>query len=104
MKPPICKVCGSPHWTYEEHKPTTALEEVRKLGADVLRNDALPAMPVETIPVRVAATVVDYVPTPPPDVPLNPTISGRNKRTRGRPRKWASEAERKRAYRSRHGD
>ena len=22
MKPPICKLCQSPHWTYEEHKVT----------------------------------------------------------------------------------
>jgi hypothetical protein len=41
MKPPNCKVCKSPHWTYEEHKPTAALEDVRELGASVLRNPAI---------------------------------------------------------------
>ena len=30
----MCKLCGKAHWTYEEHD--TGLEEVRKLGADVL--------------------------------------------------------------------
>ncbi len=40
----------------------------------------------------------------PPGVPANKRtepLNGRNKRTRGRPRKWASEAERKKAYRER---
>ena len=36
MKPPMCKLCGKAHWAYEEHD--TGLEEVRKLGASVLRN------------------------------------------------------------------
>lgn len=40
MKPPTCKLCGKAHWTYEEHD-TSALEEVRKLGASVLRNPAI---------------------------------------------------------------
>jgi hypothetical protein len=54
MKPPICKVCGSSHWTYEEHK-ITGLEEVRKLGASVLRNTVtkrtvVPTMSPPTVP------------------------------------------------------
>ncbi len=38
MKVPICKLCQSPHWTYEPHESTSTLETVRGLGAGVLRN------------------------------------------------------------------
>ena len=38
MKPPKC-MCGKAHWTYEEHD--TGPEEVRELGASVLRKSAI---------------------------------------------------------------
>ncbi|KKK47173.1 hypothetical protein LCGC14_3157860 [marine sediment metagenome] len=75
------------------------LEEVRKLGASVLGYEKRIVVfpdpnPPETVTTTEGPTV--YIPNKRTE-PLN----GRNKRTRGRPRKWASEAERKRAYRER---
>ncbi len=93
MNPPNCKLCESRHWTYDPH--AVGSDKVRELGALVLR---------KTKPeVILGAGGRDFKMSP-PDVPLNQPLNGRNKRTRGRPKKWASEAERKRAYRSRHGD
>ncbi len=73
-------------------------EALQKVGAGVLK---LPAIPAETIPVLVRATVVDYVPTPPPDVPTPvPTCEVCHKRPReGRYKSCA--ACRKKAYRER---
>ncbi len=99
MKPPKCKLCEKAHWPYEEHD---TLEEVRKLGADVL-GKVMPADPARGIPradVQLGGMGRDFRMSPPANKRTEP-INGQNKRTRGRPRKWASEAERKRAYRSR---
>ncbi len=100
MKPPTCKLCQSPHWLDEGHN-TAALEEVRKLGASVLGYEKrIPTFPDPNPPESVTTTTegpLVYVPANKRTEPL----TGRNKRTRGRPRKWASEAERKRAYRER---
>ncbi len=101
MNPPTCKLCKSPHWTYEAHKPTAALEEVRQVGAGVLGYEKrIVTFPDPNPPESVTTTTEG----PLVFVPLNQTLNGRNKRTRGRPRKWASEAERKRAYRQRRSD
>ena len=79
MKPPMCKLCETRHWLDEEHQ--AGLDEVRKVGAMVLQ------------------TTQSYEPPVKANKRTEP-LSGRNKRTRGRPKKWASEAERKKAYRS----
>ncbi len=63
MKPPICKVCQSPHWTYDGHKPTSALEEVRKLGADVLGHEKRIATFPDENPPETTTTVTQDVPT-----------------------------------------
>ncbi|KKL75504.1 hypothetical protein LCGC14_2054280 [marine sediment metagenome] len=87
MKPPNCKLCKSPHWTYEEHQ--AGPEEVRKLGAGVLRN---------------TVTKPRVVPTP-PTVPTE--MSLQESCACGKPREGrykTCSACRKRAYRSRHGD
>ncbi|KKK48029.1 hypothetical protein LCGC14_3149240 [marine sediment metagenome] len=90
MKPPMCKLCKSPHWTYEAHQltDTPVPEYVKKMARMGVHQGPPSQLPVVS----------------PQDVPtINRTepLNGRNKRTRGRPRKWASEAERKKAYRSR---
>lgn len=87
MKPPICKLCKSPHWTYEDHHTGTSA-----ITPDYVKEMAKGAMGVHQGP-----------PTQLGGLPINRTepLTGRNKRTRGRPRKWASEAERKKAYRER---
>ena len=102
MKPPTCKLCETRHWLDEEHD-LSVLGKVRELGADVLGYEKrIVTFPDPNPPesVTVVAGTTDemvYVPSNKRTEPLN----GRNKRTRGRPRKWASEAERKRAYRER---
>jgi hypothetical protein len=108
MNPPICKLCGTRHWLDEEHKPGPALDKVRKVGADVLGYEKRIVVFPDPSPPESVTTITDG---PLTYVPLNQAISRpeknkrtepvRNKRTRGRPRKWASEAERKRAYRER---
>ncbi len=98
---PKCKLCGSAHWTYEEHTITSASEGVRKLGASVLNTDALPAIPAEEIPVRVRATIVDYVPAPPTVSPQDVPTCVCGKPRDGRHSSCA--ACRKRAYRERTG-
>ncbi len=43
---PKCKLCGSAHWTYEEHKITSASEGARKVGAGVLGHEKrIPVFP-----------------------------------------------------------
>lgn len=73
MKPPTCKVCQKAHWTYDGHSvsDTEVPEYVKEMARGALGDESLPPMPVETIPVRVRAKVVDHVPTPPPDVPTS---------------------------------
>ncbi len=90
MKPPICKLCGSPHWLDEGHKPTAALEEVRKLGAEVLRNQT------PTVTKRNNVTPVTEREREPSLRPKRLDSSGR-----GRPRVHKTNAERQRAYRER---
>ena len=107
MKVPMCKLCGKAHWTYESHVTTSVSEEVRELGASVLRKSPVattqsyePPVVAETIPVRVKAKIVDYVPTPPPDVPTDvPTTCECGKPREGRYKSCS--ACRKRAYRER---
>ena len=88
MKPPICKLCKSPHWLDEEHKDTET--EVPAYVKEMAKG----AMGRETI-------TQSY--EPPVIATINRTEKNNrtNKRTRGRPKKWASEAERQRAYRER---
>jgi hypothetical protein len=102
MKPPICKVCGSPHWLDEGHKPTSALEETRKLGADVLGYEKrFPVFHDQNPPetegplVYVPANVPTETVVPTPDVPTCECGKPRE----GRYKKCS--ACRKRAYRGR---
>ena len=94
---PKCKLCGSLHWTYEEHAITSGSEEARKVGASVLGYEKRIAVFPDPNPPETTTTTTDG----PMVIKRTEPITGRNKRTRGRPRKWASEAERKKAYRSR---
>ena len=78
MKVPECKLCGKAHWSSEEHadiEPNVP-GYVREMARGALGGDAV-------------------------QIKRTGPINGRNKRTRGRPRKWSSEAERKRTYRER---
>ncbi len=97
MNPPTCKLCESRHWLDEGHKPTAALEAVQKVGADVLGHEKRFLVFPDPNPPESVTTTTDE----PMVINRTEPISGRNKRTRGRPRKWASEAERKKAYRGR---
>ena len=84
MKPPICKLCGKAHWTYEEHagSETEVPGYVKEMAAGAMGRTDIPEKRTEkTISVQAEA-------------PLNV-------RKRGRPKKWESEAERLRAYRER---
>jgi hypothetical protein len=93
MKPPVCKLCKKAHWTYEEHAA------IEPSVPGYVKEMAVGAMGVHQGP-----------PTQLGGLPIKRTepISVRNnrtdepiKRTRGRPKKWSSEAERLRAYRER---
>ena len=44
MKPPICKLCKSPHWTYEEHHTTNSA-----INPDYIREMAAGAMGLEGV-------------------------------------------------------
>ena len=103
MKPPMCKLCGKAHWTYEDHYTGASAinpDYIQEMAAGAMGYESAPPVPVETIPVRVRATIVDYVPTPPPDVPTDvPTPCGCGKPREGRYKKCA--ACRKAAYRER---
>ncbi len=86
---PTCKLCETRHWTYEAHG--SGSEKVRELGESVLGYEKrIPVFPDPNPPESVTTAT---------EGPL--VYVSANKRTRGRPRKWASEAERKRAYRGR---
>ena len=102
---PNCKLCGTRHWTYEDHYTATSAgrvpEYVREMVVGAMgyekRIPVFPDLnPPESVTTATEGPLV-YVPANKRTEPL----TGRNKRTRGRPRKWASEAERKRAYRRR---
>ncbi len=104
MKPPICKLCGKAHWTYEEHD-TFALEEVRKLGADVLGHEKRTVTFPDENPPETTTTVTQNVPTSdcphvmsPPPGELSPQCACGKPRD-GRHKSCA--ACRKRAYRER---
>ena len=101
---PKCKLCGSPHWTYEEHvlKGTEALQ---KVGAGVLKRYVTfpDPNPPETVTTATKWPTV-YVPT---DVPTEtvvpatvPTCEVCGKRPREGRYKSCS-ACRKKAYRER---
>lgn len=86
MKPPTCKVCQKAHWTYDGHFVSGVVVPayIKEMAKGALGGDAAP--------------FVDHLS---PQIKRTEPINGRNKRTRGRPKKWGSEAERKRAYRER---
>ncbi len=99
MKPPMCKLCGKAHWTYEEHD--TGLEEVRKLGASVLRKSVTKRTPVTKIKSREEAQVGTHtgagnLGVAPPSESTVPSLL-----PRGRPRQHKTNAERQAAYRER---
>ncbi len=54
MKPPTCKLCESRHWTYDPHGALP--EDVRKVGAAVLRNTAVKRTVVPTMSPPVVPT------------------------------------------------
>ncbi len=84
MKVPQCKLCGKAHWTYEEHDTGEVPEYVKEMVAGVV------------------TTTQSYEPSVTANIRTE--MNNRtNKRTRGRPRKWSSEAERLRAYREHQG-
>jgi hypothetical protein len=105
MKPPICKKA---HWTYEEHD-TSALEEMRKLGASVLRNqtptvtkpsDENVTESVDSVTARISPEEMEY------DLEagrLSYTHGGVRGGS-GRKRQHKTNAERQAAYRERKGD
>jgi hypothetical protein len=98
MNPPICKLCGTRHWTYDAHtiKETCVPEYVKEMARGVVGlSEGAKARDAEVPNIRAMGD----------DTQNNRTEMNKrtNKRTRGRPRKWASEAERLRAYRERSG-
>ncbi len=107
---PKCKLCGSAHWTYEEHmmKGTEALQ---KVGASVLRNTVTKRTPVTKPVLSAAAEAAGGGPRLPP--PKYSTLQSREKPailddgssaaalSAGRPKKHKTNAERQRAYRER---
>ena len=112
MKPPSCKLCGKAHWTYDPHD-TSALEEVRGLGASVLRNqtptvtkprDENVTEPVDSVTELVTGSTVHVS----PEKMEEEFKAGRMSYTHGgardgsgRKRQHNTNAERQRAYRSR---
>lgn len=88
---PLCKLCRVRHWTYDRHgeaKPTERLEMAgEKSRGEIARfyfgRGLTPGL---AEPLREQAGV---------------TSSESTTRKRGRPRKWAGEAEKKAAYRAR---
>jgi len=109
MNPPTCKLCESRHWLDEGHKPTAALEAVRKVGASVLGHEKRIVVFPDPNPPESVTTTTDepmvYVPAnvptetvvPTPDVP---TCEVCGKRPREGRYKVCS-ACRKKAYRER---
>ena len=90
VKVPICKLCGKAHWTYEEHavmEPSVP-EYVKEMAKGAMGVHQGPPPELGGLPIKRTETITGRTDEP-------------NKRTRGRPKKWASEAERKRAYRER---
>ena len=93
---PKCKLCRSPHWTYEEHtlKGTEALQ---KVGASVLRNTV-------TKPSDENVTEsVDSVTSAPTTstVRISSYTHGGARERSGRKKEHRSNAERQKAYRDR---
>ena len=101
MNPPTCKLCESRHWLDEGHKPTVALEAVRKVGADVLGHEKRIVVFPDPNPPESVTTTTDepmvYVPTTVPTVSLQECECGKPRE--GRYKKCA--ACRKKAYRER---
>ncbi len=101
MKPPICKVCQSSHWLDEGHN-TSALEEVRKLGAGVLGYEKRIATFPDPNPPKSVTTVTkppnNVTPVTERRVTVRPS---RPSHRPGRPRVHKTNAERQRAYRER---
>lgn len=79
MKKPKCKLCRSPHWTYEGHSFADGVTKVR----DETPNNVTP----------VTKYVMPILYQEPPLVPPH--------EHRGRPRKYTTNAERQKAYRER---
>lgn len=115
---PKCKLCGSPHWTYEEHK-LTGTEELQKVGASVLRNTVTKPQPVTKVPNNVTPVTTpalsdggegevwrgSLAPSPENAAPRLAASSNPSPPSPsvGRPKKHKSNAERQRAYRERRG-
>lgn len=104
MKAPLCPLCGGEHWSYQPH--TFVGEEVmRNAGLDPNRSERPDVMTGVAHPVKREVTTKlrpEIRPEIRPENASRPEIPT-NKRTRGRPKKWTSEAERKRAARERRG-
>ncbi len=102
---PKCKLCGSAHWTWEEHT-LTGTEALQKVGAAVLGHEKrIPVFPDENPPESVTTTTdgpTVYVPTLSLQESDVPTCEGCGKRPREGRYKSCS-ACRKKAYRERHG-
>jgi len=107
MKPPNCKLCKSPHWTYEEHTITDTSEEARKVGAGVLRNTVTKRNNVTPVTKPVLSDGAEASSVPPiksalsGDGTLETGGSSAPSPSAGRPKKHKSNAERQRAYRER---
>ncbi len=86
---PICKLCESRHWTWDEHA-LKGTEELQKVGAAVLRKS--PVVP----------TMSPQEPLSPPDVPTYRPVPENCACGRKRePRRTVCSACRKKAYRER---
>jgi hypothetical protein len=118
MNPPICKLCETRHWLDEEHKPGPALDKVRKVGADVLRNTVtkrnnvtepltnnvtpVPALSDGGEEGKLAGAYTSSLHVPPPsEGPVASEGSSPPSPSVGRPKKHKTNAERQRAYRER---
>ena len=99
---PTCKLCGKGHWLDEGHQINTSVPTyVREKGALGRESSTAEAvLAVRPIP-NTAAHRGSSAVEPSRSTNKRTVLSGQNKRTRGRPKKWSSEAERKRAYRER---
>ena len=110
MKPPMCKICKKAHWLDASHD-TSALEEVRKLGASVLRNqtptvtkpsDENVTEPVDSVTELVTSSTVRISPKKmAEDIEAGSYTHGGVRGGSGRKRQHQTNAERQAAYRER---
>ena len=97
---PKCKLCGSAHWTWEEHT-LKGTEELQRVGASVLRksvtkrNNVTEPLTNNVTPITESAAHVKKA--VPKDGSAQPLVHP------GRPKKHKTNAERQRAYRERSG-